>query len=368
MQRNSFKISLLLPLWLIVAVLAGSGFGDTWHLTEGQNWENVEQTAKGQYMLSVANIKQLISSGRSEEAQAALELLKNDYSEIAGAELDAFMAAEILYSKRKWVKAVQKYDEFLDGWPDSGLYESAIEREYSIAVAFLGGQKRRRFKIFNLSGYDEAKKIMRGISDRVGNAPIGYRALESLARGFEKRERYYEAWETWNEIESSSTGELRKQSLLGMARNRHQAYNGRKYDSSSLIGAQTYYREYYDKFGDDIESEKVDEEDIGGKLTTIEHQLADKQLAIGEYYERTGSIGAAKLYYRQVIEKWPNSTAAKKANEYLAGETTDKKPVRKKRKFKRHLFDAGNVFLDSWFGLSKLIPNKTGNTSETVKD
>ena len=53
-------------------------------------------------------------------------------------------------------------------------------------------------------------------------------------------------------------------------------------------------------------------------LTEIDGQLAYKQLSIGRYYQRTGHIQSANLYFDMVVNDWPGSKAAKEAKELLS--------------------------------------------------
>jgi len=221
---------LLIRLTAAAVVLSGGMFvcrssADTLHLTSDGEWKKVADDAAGKYMLAVAKVKQLITAGEVESAQDVLERLKADFPDATGADLDTFMEAEMLYAVRKWAKAVKKYDEFIEAWPQSPLYESALEREYAIATAFLGGEKRKVLKVLKLSAYEEGVKIMRRIADRAGDAPIARRALIAVASSCEKRGRFFvtdpdqtDAYETWADISSRwPTGELGREALLGMA-------------------------------------------------------------------------------------------------------------------------------------------------------
>jgi len=338
------------------AVFTGWARADTWHLAGDGEWEKVADDAAGRYMLAVAKVKQLISAGQVESAQQALQQLKADFPDVAGADLDAFMEAEMLYAAGKWSKAVKKYEEFIETWPRSSLYESALEREYAIAVAFLGGEKRRVLKVLKLSAYQEGVKIMRRIADRAGDAPIAKRALVAVASSCENRGKFFladpdqtDAYETWADISSRwPTGRLGRDALLGMAHSLHSAYKSHKYDSAGLESARRYYEDFKERY-----SELADENNIDDKVTMVDGQLAYKQFAIGEYYERAENKQAANLYYQLVVDDWPNTDAATMARAKLEAADTQEPSEKEKRSIRRRLFDAGSTFLDNWFGIWK---------------
>jgi outer membrane protein assembly factor BamD (BamD/ComL family) len=256
--------------------------------------------------MAVAEVKKLVSSGEPAKAEKALEKLKESLPETIEEEFEAFIQAELLLAKGQFDKAIRSYDKFLDEYPRSELYESALDRQFQVATAYLAGQKRQVLKIFSIRGYSEGVRIMEKIADRTGDAPIAKRAMNSIARSYEKRGKFPEAYESWSAISSRwPSGDMGRESLLGMARSMHSAYKGPKYDASSLISARSYYQDYQMRYPENAE-------EIGVKkiLADIEEQMAYKQYIIGEYYKRTGSKLAANLYYQHVTEDWPDSTAA----------------------------------------------------------
>ena len=153
----------------------------------GQEWQKVGQEGNADFMMAVAQAKQLVSTGKTDKAKKAFAKLKKDYPQLAGDDFDAFVKAELLFSQRKYDKASSAYDKFTEQFPESAFYQSAIERQYQIATAFLAGQKRTALKVFKLSAYEEGSEIMNKIADRAGDAPIAQNALKTLAQA-EKKE------------------------------------------------------------------------------------------------------------------------------------------------------------------------------------
>jgi len=287
---------------------------ETWRLGQDQDWQALSAEGEDKYLLAVAEIKQLVSIGQTEAVQLALEQLKKDFPEIAGPDLDAFIEAEMLFCEGRFSSAVRSYDKFLVEFPESPLFEAALDRQFGIATAFLAGQKRRVLKVFIITGYGQGRRIMERITDRVGlDSPIGVRAAIAIAESFEKRGKFEDAYLKWQEISSQwTTGQIGRDALLAMARCKHAAYKGPRYDTSSLISAKSYYENFKLRYLDDAEELEID-----GKLKLIEEQEARKQLTIGEYYQKTGNKLSANLYYQMVIDDWPGSSAAKAAKEML---------------------------------------------------
>ena len=274
-----------------------------------------------------------------------LAQLKTDHPEIEGPDLDEYIKAETLLAKGKWSKASTQYELFLNSYGNSWLYPAALDRQFSIGTALLTGQKRRVLRVFNLTAYEEGEIIMTKIADRAGDAPIAKRALIAIAESFETRKKYLDAYSAWAEVSSRwPTGETGKNALLNMAQTLHSAYKSPKYDPSSLKSAQSYYLDFKTRY-----PELAAENNIDANITMIDQQLAYKQLKVGEYYDRTDSPAAANIYYRSVIENWPDSEAAKMATERMVRNELSKNQTQKPKDLGEKLFDSGNKFLDNWF-------------------
>ncbi len=292
----------------------------TWQLDKGETWKEVSTGSEDKFMPAAAQIKQLIDSGQTKQAKRAIIGFKKEFPETAGSDFGAFMEAELLFSKGKLVKATRGYDKLLTKFPESRLFEAVLDRQFSIGMAFLGGKKRRILGIFNIRGYSEGVRIMERISERADNLPIAIKAETAIAKSFEKRRKFEEAYEKWSEISSRwPTGNVGKESLLGMARCKYMAYKGPKYDVSDMVSAKSYYENFKLRYPGEAE-------DIGveGILKEINEQLAYKKFNIGRYYQDSGNKLSANLYYQLVIDDWPGSTAAKMAKEKMTGKNETK--------------------------------------------
>ncbi len=299
---------------IVIAVISTlSSAAETWHLGKDQQWKPASTDNHSKYLLAVSQTKQLADKGQTRALRDAFAMLKRDFPDVAGPDLDAFAEVEILRSQGKFVDAGLSYDKILTDYPTTELYETVLDRQFTIATAFLAGEKKTVLKIFKIKGYDEGVKMMEKISDRAGDAPIGVRALVSVAESYEKREKFDEAYMEWSQISSRwPTGQIGKDALLGMGRCKHAAYRGPKYDASYLISAKTYYENFKLRYPQDAKIL-----DIDAKLKLIEEQMAYKEFFVGQYYQSTGYKEPANMYYQTVVDDWPESTATKMARQQM---------------------------------------------------
>ncbi len=309
------------PLWQNEVFSA-----DTWRLQQGKDLESISPQDQDRFMWEVAEIKKLVNSGQAEAARQAFDKLKKDHPDIAGPDLDAFIEAEILFCEGKFTRAVRAYDKLLVEFPDSQLTEAALSRQFEIATAFLAGRKVQALRFFRMKGYATGEKIMERITDQASDSSIGINASVAVAKNYEKRRKFNEAYLKWQDISMQwESGQTARDALLAMARCKHSVYNSHPenrrpmYDASSLNSAKTYYERFKSQYPED--AGKIGANEI---LKEINEQQARKQYTIGQYYERTGNRQAANLYYDMVIRQWPGTQAAETAKQMQSPASVNK--------------------------------------------
>jgi outer membrane protein assembly factor BamD (BamD/ComL family) len=308
MRKNGLILFAVLGLGVICAA-------ETWHLGNDQNWQKTSENGQSAFMLAASDAKQYVSTGNTGKAKKAYDQLKKNYPEIASEDFNAYVKAEILYSRHKYFEAANAYDKFLEDYPKSPFFNSALERQQQISTAYLNGQKRPVLKVFRVSAYEEGTDIANKIADRAGDAPAAKRALETLAQTNEKRGAYEEAYKAWSSIATRwPTGEMGQESLIGRARSLERAYKGPKFDGKVLESSRSYYSEYIKRYPDSAQQLGLE-----GKLPELDEKLSEKELLIANYYAKTGSYTAADIYYQRIINDWPACAATKTAEEKQPG-------------------------------------------------
>jgi len=306
---------------------------ETWHLNKGRDWKVLSEQHSDRYIAAVAEIKLLVSSGKTDAAQRAFDKLKQDFPEIAGADLDAFIKAEMFYCQGKFSRAVVFYDKLLTEFPESTFHQAALDRQFAIATAFLAGRRKTVLAVFRIRGYAEGIGIMEKITDRAGQSPTGLKAAVAVAKHYEKRKKFNHAYDKWAQISSQygSASEVGKQALLALAKCKQAAYRGHKYDVSDLVSAKSYYHNFQMRYPRDAESLNVER-----IIQQINGQLAYKQFSVGQYYQKAGNRLSANLYYQMVCDNWPQTEAAEMAKTAVE---TEKAPDEKEKTWKQTPID-----------------------------
>lgn len=291
-----------------------------WRLGQDQDWKTISPQDK--FLVAVAEAKKLVNTGQAKSARKTYEKLKQDFPDIAGADLDAFIEAEMLYSEGKLTKAYRGYEKLLKDYPETKLQPAVLDRQFAIGTAYLQGQEKSVLHVVKLKGDAEGVRIMEKITDRAGiDSPLGLRAAIAVAENYQNRQMFNDAYLKWWEISlQRRIGQVAKDALLAMARCKHAAYNVHPlekrpfYDTAGLATAKTYYLNFKSLYPED--AQKLDIDNIAKQ---IDEQLAQKQLRIAQYYRRVGNIEAANLYYDMVSNNWSGTQAAESAKKSRAG-------------------------------------------------
>ncbi len=254
----------------------------------------------------------------------------------------AIVKANKLYQKGKYAPAVKHYDRFLKDWDsNSPPFEEILEREYGIAMEFLGKRRIPILWVFSISGRASGESIMERISEKTQNKQLSLNAGVAIANSYEVRglkdNSYYEAAHLkWLEVLETNdkdsiipvpmpTGVLGKDAILAMGRCKYMAYKGPDYDASFLRGrafsekgmydnAINCYNEFAKQYPQEAKKASVE-----SKLDDINELLAEKDFKTGLYYQKTDDRQAANLYYQMVLRQWPQSNAAIGAQKMLSG-------------------------------------------------
>lgn len=329
----SQKILKIFICMMLCSALTGLAFAETMLFDTEKGWQETADQNDSAMFSGIAQFKQLVSQNKPDEAQKAANELNSSFPQLKEQGFDDFVKAEIFYAKRNYLKAGKEYDNFLDNWPNSKLYEAGLERQYDLATAFLAGQKIRRLLILRLTAYEEAATMLEKIADRAGDAAISKRALFTLAENYEKRKKFLDAYQVWADIASRwPTGETGKLALRGMARSLHSSYRGPKFSATNLNSAKSYLNTFSQKYP--VEAEEIN---VNASLDLIEQQKAFKDYENARYYKKTENAVAAEIYYDSVIDNWPDSAAAQLSKNELRKLKAE--GIKKKK----------NILIDWWF-------------------
>jgi len=194
------RMRLMMPVIAVLLSAMSMVSAETWRLGKDQDWKAVTAEGRDKFLLAVTETKKLVNTGQTKAAREAFDKLKKDFPEIIGPDLDIFIKAEMLFCAGKFTHAVDNYETLITKYPESALRDAALERQFSIATAFLGGQKKTVLGVFEVTGYKEGMEIMKSISEQAPDTPIGTEATVAVAQQYEEKGDFTKALRIYEKL------------------------------------------------------------------------------------------------------------------------------------------------------------------------
>lgn len=256
----------------------------------------------------------LLAEGRPREARKLLEDWIEAYPEDDRYYEAMYLLGDAWFEQRDYWRAVERYQTVAENAAGE-LFRRANYRCVDVARAFLSGEKRIVWTIFRLPAFDDGIEILDRVWQRVPGSRLGELALKLKADYYFEQGDMDLAQDEYAFLAAQyPNGRYVQIAMLRAAESADAAFPGIHFDSLPLIEAQERYRQVEAAFPGYAKLENVP-----ARLDGIRELLAEKDLDIARWYQRTKQPAAAEFYYRLVLTDWPNTLAASEATARLQG-------------------------------------------------
>lgn len=234
--------------------------------------------------------------------------------------------ADILFSKGKFYKAYQKYEEGLRLYVRNPRREEIVKREIEdIGLKFLDGTIKTGWfgtNLFRSAHPELGVEIVRKVVLR--SSKQGYAFLPDaqykLATYLFKNERYEEAQREFEFlIENFKDSYWTTISEFLLAESFYLQNQGARFDEGTLADAQKHYEKFLEKAAGGVG--RTDEKYVTqarARLEAIRNTMAENQYLVGKDYFDHGRYRSAAYVLRRVPTQYPGTTWADKADQLLA--------------------------------------------------
>ncbi len=206
-------------------------------------------------------------------------------------------------------EALAAYKKLIETYPFSTRFKDAIEREFVIAEAFFSGKPLRLFGPLKLPSLDKAVEVYEHVVAQAPYGEYGDRAQFRLGECYRKQQRFEEASRAFQKvIDEYPNSALVEQAKFNVAFCAYRLSLKPSYDQSATDEAINWYENF---IAAHPESEMVPE--AKESLRQLHEFKAQGLLQIADFYQIQGKQAAAAIYYRQVVEEYPDSTASAQA-------------------------------------------------------
>ena len=230
------------------------------------------------------------------------------------------LAAEgVYYAGLSWeekgntAKAADAYQKLINKYPYSDRIKDAIRQEYEIANEFASGGKIKVLGVPALPGQEKALELYRHI---VKNAPYGTygdQAQYMMGEVYKKQGEFEEAQKAYQSVvDEYPNSELVTKAKYQIAYCSMQASKQSQYSDDSAQRAIEEFQDFKETFPADQKSVEADE-----SIKALRAKKAKTAFDVAAFYEDRKKWNSAKVYYQEVVTKYPETPSAKEAKKRI---------------------------------------------------
>jgi outer membrane protein assembly factor BamD (BamD/ComL family) len=209
-------------------------------------------------------------------------------------------------------EAYLAYQKVIDKYPFSERIPQIVEREYKIGEAFMSGQKRKAMGV-SLPVENPSIEIFNKVIENSTYGLWAAAAQYKLGLVLKGLLRYYEAEEAFNKVVSNyPDSEWTAAAKFQLASCRAAVSRGPDYDQGSAKEAKEKFEAFVKEHPDAVLSSEAEK-----NIEQLKEKEAASNYNIARFYEKQKAYDAAKIYYNDVMNNYPNSQWAVKALERL---------------------------------------------------
>jgi outer membrane assembly lipoprotein YfiO len=305
-----FCIALCLPL----AGIARGADNQTWEYREGR-WIEIPRPMVAQVVDDpvIDQAEQLLVQHDHHTAKKILLKWEKTHKHSPVRDRCIFLLSEVYFQQDDRLDSFFYCDELMDEYPESKLFQAALQRQYDIADAYLGGYKDRFLFMRILDRGSEAIQMMWRIQQRSPGSPQAEHAMLRTADYYFSDREYDLAEDTYNAYAHSYPGsdEIPRVKLRAAFSSLAQ-FRGVKFEATSIIDARAQLLDIQKKYPD-----LAVEENVQTVIDQIDSAFCKKLLDQAEFYERTHEMRGAVYMYRFLAQTYPESPEADEATRRL---------------------------------------------------
>jgi len=242
-----------------------------------------------------------------------------EFTKLIKAYPKSFEASESQYylglieeERGNFYQAFLDYQKVVDKYPFSERIKDIVEREYNIAEKFIAGYKRKALGV-TIPVENPAIEILTKVVENSTYGPLAPKAEYKLGLVLKGLQRYYEAEDAFNKVIANyPESEWVEPSRFQIASCRAAVSRGPDYDQGAMQDAKQKFEEFVKDHPDAVLSKEAEE-----NITKLKEKEAAASFNIARFYEKQEDYKAAKIYYNNILDNYPNSPWAPKAVEQL---------------------------------------------------
>jgi outer membrane protein assembly factor BamD len=284
---------------------------------QNNRWVRSPQPVPGTEDGDLDIVRQLAARAQYEDALEAVEEWIEQYGPDSPRYVEAlYLKAATNLEAKEYKTAYDAYYALLNDFPGSPYAERSLSGLFRIAEQLLAGEKRKAWKgLIKIEDRDRGIEIMDDLILNYPDTPYAVLAQRAKADYYFTQGEFELAEDEYARFTRDyDRSRFQPYSLLQSARAALASFPGVQFDDASLVESQERFRQFAQQY-----PAQAEQLEVRVLLDEIGATRAEKTFEIAKFYERTKKYQAAGYYYRQTIQRWPDTPAALEAEGRLAG-------------------------------------------------
>lgn len=220
------------------------------------------------------------------------------------------------YEARRWdEKAFKEYQTAVEKYPKLARFEEILERQFGIAMRFLGGQW---FKLWGVIPFFPSKEKTADMFAKIArNGPfskVGPQAQLALGATREKQKDYALAVQAYEKAADTyhEQPEIAAEALFRAGQAYLKQARTAEYDQGAAVSAIATFTDFIALYPQDPRVEEARK-----TIAELRQEQARGAFRVAQYYDKNRRWDGARVYYNEVVSLAPNSELADQARRRL---------------------------------------------------
>jgi outer membrane protein assembly factor BamD (BamD/ComL family) len=291
-MTKSFSKVVLLTIATLLPVSCGNKEG-----TIGLAGSAQALSGEGEVLYQKA--KALDDGGNQKKALKLYQEVAEDFTMSPSAGKASFRQAEILEQQGEMLKSFKAYQKFLQRYQSSALYTKALNSQVRIAQAAADGKVKSSF--IGLKSRISTKQIIEMLGQLRDNAPrseISANAQFAIGELYQKEKDYKESIDAYRKlVRDQPEARQAAEALFRVGIVFLEQADGGNQNQATLDLAAEAFEDYLLQYSGHAKTS-----DARRLLANLKSRDLDRSLEIAKFYDRTGQIESAKVYYRDIVK------------------------------------------------------------------
>jgi outer membrane protein assembly factor BamD len=217
------------------------------------------------------------------------------------------LKGDSLLAQGEEYKALYEYEDLVRKYPGSEVFVTALQREYSVALAYSNGLRRKFFGTFRwLNAEDDAQELLIRIQERLPGSELAEQAGMALADYYFRQRDLQLAADAYDLfLKNYPRSHQVEKARLRLIYSLFASYKGPLYDAKGLFEASAHLKALMAL--DPITAQRVGADAL---LVRIYESEASKLLSEAGWYTGVDDPISAEIFVRRLVKEYPKSIAA----------------------------------------------------------